>query len=79
MKLWNIKYYKSQPWGLSGSQLSGYYCELDGDDTIKLQEEELSVGTWVAAKDIEASEDNVSLTREMILKFKEDVLNNKDN
>ena len=45
----------------------------------KLQEEELSVGTWVAAKDIEASEDNVSLTREMILKFKEDVLNNKDN
>lgn len=79
IKVKNIRYYKSQPWGLSGSQLSGYFCELDGDDdTIKLQEEELSVGTWVAAKDIEVTPDNVSLTREMILKFRDDVLNNQD-
>ncbi|WP_034244246.1 NAD(+) diphosphatase [Lachnospira multipara] len=78
VKVKNITYYKSQPWGLSGSVLSGYYCELDGDDTIKLQEEELSVGTWVAAKDIDITDDNTSLTREMILKFKRDILS-RDN
>ena len=30
----NIRYYKSQPWALSGSLLAGFFCELDGDDTI---------------------------------------------
>ena len=42
----NIRYYKSQPWALSGSLLAGFFCELDGDDTISLQEDELSVGKW---------------------------------
>ena len=77
VKVKNITYYKSQPWGLSGSQLSGYFCELDGDDTITLQEEELAVGTWVSAKDINVSDDDVSLTREMILKFRDDVLSGR--
>lgn len=46
LKVKNLKYYKSQPWGLSGSLLSGFFCELDGDDKITLQEDELSLGTW---------------------------------
>ena len=29
LKVKNIQYYKSQPWGLSGSVLSGFYCDLD--------------------------------------------------
>lgn len=36
LKVKNLKYYKSQPWGLSGSLLSGFFCELDGDDKITL-------------------------------------------
>lgn len=72
LRVKNLKYYKSQPWGLSGSLLMGFFCELDGDDdTIKLDENELAVGGWFAAKDIDLLEDGVSLTREMILKFKE--------
>lgn len=70
LKVKNIRYYKSQPWGLSGSQLYGYFCELDGDDTITLQEDELSVGTWVQAGDIDVVDDDISLTREMIEKFR---------
>lgn len=76
VKVKNITYYKSQPWGLSGSQLLGYFCELDGDDTITLQEDELSVGTWVRADDIEVSDDNISLTREMIEKFRSEHVSN---
>ena len=73
LKVKNLKYYKSQPWGLSGSLLFGFFCELDGDDTIKLQEEELSVGEWMHASEMdEIQPDGVSLTREMMLKFKEE-------
>ena len=68
----NIRYYKSQPWALSGSLLAGFFCELDGDDTISLQEDELSVGKWAYADDLELEDDGISLTREMILKFKEE-------
>ncbi len=48
------------------------YCELDGDDTITLQEEELSLGKWVKAEELSLEDDGISLTREMILKFRED-------
>ena len=37
----NVRYYKSQPWALSGSLLAGFYCDLKGSDKIKLQEDEL--------------------------------------
>lgn len=69
LRVKNIRYYKSQPWALSGSLLAGYYCELDGDDNITLQEDELSVGTWVHADELDAEDDGVSLTREMICEF----------
>ncbi len=68
----NVRYYKSQPWALSGSLLAGFYCDLVGDDTIQLQEDELSVGEWIYAKDIDVEDDGISLTREMMLKFKAD-------
>ena len=46
--------------------------DRDGDDTISLQEDELSVGKWAYADDLELEDDGISLTREMILKFKEE-------
>lgn len=66
----NVRYYKSQPWALSGSLLAGFYCDLVGDDKIKLQEDELSVAEWVKAEDINEEADDISLTKEMMLKFK---------
>lgn len=72
LKVKNITYYNSQPWGLSGSVLSGFYCELDGADRITLQEDELSLGTWVKAEELDLEDDGISLTREMILKFRDE-------
>ena len=71
----NIRYYKSQPWGLSGSLLSGFFCELDGDDKITLQEDELSLGTWVKADELDLEDDGISRTREMIIKFRDEYKN----
>ena len=68
----NVRYYKSQPWALSGSLLAGFYCDLKGSDKIKLQEDELSVAEWVKADDIHEKADGISLTKEMMLKFKEE-------
>ena len=75
LKVKNIRYYKSQPWGLSGSLLSGFFCELDGDDKITLQEDELSFGTWVKADELDLEDDGISLTREMIIKFRDEYKN----
>ena len=68
----NIRYYKSQPWPHSGSLLLGFFCELDGDDeSIRLDEDELSMAVWMPREEIPMKADGVSLTNEMILWFKE--------
>lgn len=66
----NIRYYKSQPWGYAEDLLLGYYCDLDGDPTITLQEDELGYAEWVPRDEIFETDDGVSLTREMIMRFK---------
>lgn len=66
----NIKFYKSQPWPFTDTILAGFYAELDGDDTITLQEEELSLGVWVEREDIPPEELKISLTGEMMEAFR---------
>lgn len=38
----NLRYYKSQPWSFSDTLLAGFYCDLDGSDAIRIEEDELS-------------------------------------
>ncbi len=66
----NIRYYKSQPWPFSDSLLMGFYCDLDGSDTIILDETELEAAEWIHRKDIDVEADGISLTNEMIVQFK---------
>ena len=47
----------------------------DGDDKITLQEDELSLGTWVKADELDLEDDGISLTREMIIKFRDEYKN----
>lgn len=70
LKVKNIRYYKSQPWPLSGALLVGYFAELDGSDMITLQESELSEGTWFHRDDIPLMDSRLSLTNEMIEMFR---------
>lgn len=70
LKVKNIRYYKSQPWGLSGSVLSGFFVDLDGDSKITLDQDELAEAVWLKREEIPEPELRISLTKEMIEMFK---------
>lgn len=71
LKVKNIRYYKSQPWGIANDILMGYYCEVDGSTEIHRDEQELKVAEWVQREEIELQPDDYSLTNEMMWRFKE--------
>ena len=71
LKVKNIRYYKSQPWGIAGNLQIGYFCDLDGSDEITLDKTELSEAGWYDRHDLPAKDDGISLTREMIRIFGE--------
>lgn len=77
LKVKNIQYYKSQPWGFDSDLLMGFFCELDSDDRILMDENELSVAEWMNYKDIPDQRNNMSLTAEMMMVFKDKWINKK--
>ncbi|MGI6066403.1 MAG: NAD(+) diphosphatase [Bacillota bacterium] len=70
----NLKFYKSQPWPFSDTILVGFFAELDGDDTITIQEEELALGVWMNREDVPLEELKLSLTGEMMEAFRTGVV-----
>ncbi len=71
LRVKNIRYYKTQPWGIDGNFLIGYFAQLDGDDTIRMDPGELSVAEWVSRASLKDMDDGCSLTREMMRIFYE--------
>ncbi len=71
LRVKNIRYYKSQPWGVDGNVLMGFYCDLDGDDTIHVDQRELELAEWHYRDTLPIQDDGISLTREMIRVFGE--------
>ena len=70
LRVKNIRYYASQPWGIANDLLMGFFCELDGDGTIHMDENELKYAQWVSREEIELQPDDFSLTNEMMTRFK---------
>ena len=71
LKVKNIRYYKSQPWGIAADILAGFFCEVDGDDTIRIDENELKQAAWTTREEIEPQKLDYSLTGEMMQLFKD--------
>lgn len=71
LKVKNIRYFSSQPWGLTNTVLMGYFADLDGDDTVTLEEDELGEGTWFKYDEIPERDSLISLTQTMIKEFKD--------
>ena len=71
LKVKNLRYYKSQPWSFSGSLLAGFYCDVDGDPSITLDREELSVAEWFDRDSLPEPPNLISLTGEMIECFRQ--------
>ena len=70
LKVKNIQYYKSQPWSFSDTLLMGFYCNLDGEDKITLDQDELALAEWFEREDLPEVTSDESLTNEMIQMFK---------
>ena len=71
LRVKNLRYYKSQPWGVDGNVLMGFFCDVDGSDAIHIDENELSMADWYDRNALPAHDDGISLTREMIRVFEE--------
>lgn len=70
LKVKNIRYYDSQPWGFDSNLLLGYFCEVDGDTNITMDAEELATAAFVKRDDIEPDPNLLSLTATMIEVFR---------
>ena len=67
----NIRYYKSQPWGIANDILAGFYCDVCGSREIRMDTNELKEAAWFTREEIDAQDDDFSLTNEMMIRFKE--------
>lgn len=72
LKVKDIKYYGCQPWSFTSSLLIGFFARVDGNTDITIDGEELSEGRWIDRKDMgDIEDDGITLTREMMMAFKE--------
>lgn len=70
IKVKNLRYYKSQPWGRSSSLLFGFFCEADDESPLRVDNVEIKEAKWFGPDEIDFADDGISLTREMIAVFK---------
>jgi len=70
VKIKNIRYYKSQPWGMAQDMLVGFFCDADSTE-IHMDKNELKYAEWVDRADIVLQPYDLSLTNEMMKMFKE--------
>ena len=69
LRVKNLRYWATQPWGIECDLLIGYFCELDGAEDITLDRDELSMAGWYSRDELDIPADDVSLTNDMIRAF----------
>lgn len=65
----NIRYYKSQPWPLSGSMMIGFIAEADENQPISIDYTEIAEAAWFTRGDLPEHSSSLSIAGEMIEKF----------
>lgn len=65
----NIRYYKSQPWPLSGSMMIGFIAEADENQPIAIDNKEIAEAAWFTRGNLPPHSSNISIAGEMIEKF----------
>jgi NAD+ diphosphatase len=69
LDVWNIRYYGSQPWELSGSMMIGFIAEADENQPIEIDEKEITHAAWFERGNLPNRPNNISIAGEMIEKF----------
>jgi NAD+ diphosphatase len=65
----NIRYYKSQPWPLSGSMMIGFIAEADENQAVKIDGKEIAEAAWFTRGNLPEHSLSLSIAGEMIEKF----------
>lgn len=65
----NIRYYKSQPWPLSGSMMIGFVAEADENQPISIDDKEITDAAWFTRGNLPNHSSTISIAGEMIEKF----------
>ncbi len=65
----NIRYYKSQPWPLSGSMMIGFVAEADENQLITIDHQEIAEAAWFRRGNLPEHSLNLSIAGEMIEEF----------
>jgi NAD+ diphosphatase len=65
----NIRYYKSQPWPFSGSMMIGFFAEADSNQTITIDNKEITEAAWFIRGNLPNHPPSLSIAGEMIEKF----------
>lgn len=74
LKVKNIRYCESQPWAFSSSLIAGFFADVDGSADVHLNtdgKDELAEGVWIPREELVIEDTTVSLTWDMVKKFKE--------
>ena len=71
LRVKNIRYYKSQPWAFSDTEMVGFTADLDGDPSIRLEEDELAEAGWFSKDEILEYPPYTSVGHEMMKAFKD--------
>lgn len=66
VRIRNLRYFGSQPWGFSGSVIAGYMAELDGSDEISIDTGELAAAAWHPRSSLPKELTDISIAYEMI-------------
>ena len=66
----NIRYYKSQPWALSGTLMVGFIAEADENQSIVVDGLEITKANWFRKDELPPYPSNASISGEIIEKFK---------
>jgi NAD+ diphosphatase len=69
LDVWNIRYYKSQPWALSGSMMIGFIAEADENQAICIDGKEITDAAWFSRGNLPGHPSTISIAGEIIEKF----------
>ncbi len=70
LRVKNVRYVASQPWGFSQSLMLGFTAELDGPAEIRLQESELSEARWFGREEVPQHDSTASISFDLMERFR---------
>ncbi|MBQ7529154.1 NAD(+) diphosphatase [bacterium] len=70
LKVSQVKYFASQPWGKDSNLLLGFFAQAESNQLTDFDHQELSSAQWITREDLPQDKEHASLTAHMIEHFR---------